>query len=148
VVNFIISKVRCDDMKCREMKLHLFKQNYVLSNRTINAYVPPPTTLEKVREVNRIQFGELSTLYISPRLRCLICYSDGISRENLASLCTENGIVLFAIQLCVWERDAADEIQAKYVLSGKLYGGLRMKIISHIIYRKVPKNRTPILFLI
>jgi len=65
-------------------------------------------------EVNRIQFGELSTLYISPRLRCLICYSDGISREKLASVCTENGIALFVIQICVRERDPADEIQVKY----------------------------------
>jgi len=40
VVNFIISAVRCEDMKCTEMKLHLFKQNYVLSNRSINPYVP------------------------------------------------------------------------------------------------------------
>ena len=86
-------------MKCREMKLNLFKQNYVLSNREINAYLPPPVTLEKIRDVNRIQFGELSTLYISLRPRCLICYS--ISRENLASVCTENGIVLCVIQLYV-----------------------------------------------
>jgi hypothetical protein len=96
------------------MKLHPYKQIYVLSNRAINAYVPHLATLEKIREVNRIQFGELSTLYITLRLQCSICYSDWISRETLESVCTENGTPLFVIQLRVREWDAADEIQAKY----------------------------------